>query len=171
MFFSRLVGLLTFGLVFNYVTTNLVSRNIEDENSEYFHSFHICLSYNPLKCQLYYLPFTKLSRTSGKSRSEEESTRNKKNIKFPLYNITSHTLLMRIRIQRDMVEHIVIVSISPLTLMGICEWSTLNCEKFELFGKYYCCILHKFHLFSSFNDTKHERENLLVIMIFFLEKK
>lgn len=34
MFFTRLAGLLTLGLVFNYVSTTLISRSTEDENSE-----------------------------------------------------------------------------------------------------------------------------------------
>jgi hypothetical protein len=41
-------------------------------------------------------------------------------------------------------------------------------KKFELFGKYYCCILHKFHLFSSFNDKTWD---FFCLFPFFFQKK
>lgn len=35
MFVTSFIGLLTFGLVFNHATTNLITKSSEDENSEF----------------------------------------------------------------------------------------------------------------------------------------
>lgn len=43
MFVSSFIGLLTFGLVFNHATTNVITKSSEDENSENLDRNIFCL--------------------------------------------------------------------------------------------------------------------------------